>query len=75
MSRFYSKEPCHGSGQEVYVIPVGHQVAMGQAFFQHFRFPLLVSFHQRFIVIFIYTLLYQKDKRAKPGKHVGNLRE
>jgi len=75
MSRFYSKEPCHGSGQAVYVIPVGHKVAMGQSFLQHSHFPLSVSFHQRFIVIFIYMLLYQKDKRAKPGKRVGNLRE
>jgi hypothetical protein len=75
LSRFYSREPCHGSGQAVYVIPVGNKVALGQAFFlQYFHFPLSVSFHQRFIVIFIYMLLYQKDKRVKPGKHVGNLR-
>jgi hypothetical protein len=58
------------------VIPVGNKVAVGKAFLQYFHFPLSVSFHQRFVVIYIYIymLLYQKDKRAKPGKHVGNLR-
>jgi hypothetical protein len=74
LSRFYSRGPSHGSVQAVYVIPVGNKMALRQALLQYFHFPLSVSFHQRFIVIFIYMLLYQKDRRVKPGKNVGNLR-
>jgi len=54
--------------QPVHVTFVLHKVALRQAFLQYFRFPPSVSFHQHSILNFIYILLYQKDKRAKPDK-------
>jgi len=41
------------------------ETALGKVFLLVFCFPLTISFHQCFILIFTYCCSYQKNKRAK----------
>jgi len=54
------------NSRSVHVMFVVNRLALGRDFLRVYAFPLSGSFHECSVLIFIYMLLYDKGKWAKP---------